>query len=53
MTAAYRGGQQGDRLLRESLADLEPLRRRQRHIARTKLLGLFAVYLSPLLLVTD
>jgi hypothetical protein len=53
MTAAYRCGQQGDRLLRKSLADLEPLGRRQRHVAGAKLLGLFAVDLSPLLLVAD
>jgi hypothetical protein len=45
--------EQRNRLLRESLADLEPLGRRQRHIAGAKLLNLFAVDFTPLLLVTD
>jgi hypothetical protein len=53
MARPYGRGEQRDRLLRKPLADLQPLRRRQRHVARTKLLCLFAVYLSPLLLVTD
>jgi hypothetical protein len=37
--------------LREPLADLQPLRWRQRHVACAQLFGLFAVDLSPLGLV--
>src|ERR1035438_10337651 len=51
MTGAYRGGQKSHCLLRELLTDLEPLRRRQRHVAGAKLLSLFAIDLCPLSLV--
>jgi hypothetical protein len=47
MAGAYRGGQQGDSLLRELLALLESLARGQRHVAGTQLLGLFAVERGP------
>jgi hypothetical protein len=52
MARPYGCGKERDRLLRKSLADLEPLGWRQCHVAGAKLLGLFAVDLSPLLLVT-
>jgi hypothetical protein len=53
MAGTYRRGEQGDRLLRQPLADLQSLGRCQRHVAGAKLLYLFAVDLSPLLLVAD
>jgi len=53
MARSYGRDEQRDRLLRKPLADLEPLGGCQRHVAGAQLLGLFAVDLSPLLLVAD
>jgi hypothetical protein len=51
MAGTDRGGEQGDRLLGELLALLEPLDGSQRHVERAHLLGLFAVDDGPLGLV--
>src|ERR1700712_4543051 len=51
MAGLDRGDEQGDGLLRELLALFQPLRRGQRHVRGTQLLGLFAIDLRPLGLV--
>src|ERR1700709_83361 len=51
MACLDRGDEQRDGLLGELLALLQPLRRRQRHVRSTQLLGLFAIDLGPLGLV--
>jgi len=53
MARPYGRGEQRDRLLREALAELEALSRRQRHVAGAKLFGLFAIDRSPLSLMAD
>src|SRR3978361_1201293 len=51
MAGLDRRDEQRDGLLREPLALLQPLRRRQRHVRSAQLLGLFAIDLGPLGLV--